>query len=350
MSKVTIKMIANKMNLSVSTVNRALINKGRINEKTKEKVLKVANEMGYRPNPQAKSLSSKDALKIAVICPNDFYFQKVIEGIEAYRQENEGYRLELVYKCRESHSLPGQLAALRECAENGVNGILISPVHPVLLNDEIRNFSKLGIPTVTFNNDTVESDRIAYVGQNGRLAGAMAGELMSRFLKPGDKVAYMATDSIALGLKERTDAFYKAIAESDRRIECCGPFEYQDSWDIKDAVDFTANMLAAQKINGVYANNMFGTYALAYAIKKKRLAREVVAIGHDSNIEIEGFIRDGILSATLLQNPFLQGYQSLKLMFEHLYLKKQITQPLTYIRTVVLMQSNLEENNGAGYL
>ena len=64
-------MIADKLGVSVSTVNRALINKGRISEETKRKILKTAEEMGYRPNVQAKALSSKDTLRIAVLCPRD---------------------------------------------------------------------------------------------------------------------------------------------------------------------------------------------------------------------------------------------------------------------------------------
>ena len=146
-------MIADKLGVSVSTVNRALINKGRISEETKRKILKTAEEMGYRPNVQAKALSSKDTLRIAVICPRDFYFKTVIEGMESYRKEHEEYRIKLLYKCDDFQSVADQLSALQECEHDEVQGILISAVHPTQLNKQLRLLFKKGIPTITFNND-----------------------------------------------------------------------------------------------------------------------------------------------------------------------------------------------------
>ena len=66
-----------------------------------------------------------------------------------------------------------------------MQGILISAVHPTQLNKQLRLLFKKGIPTITFNNDILGGPRIAYVGLNDRVAGAMAGELMSKYLFSG---------------------------------------------------------------------------------------------------------------------------------------------------------------------
>lgn len=348
MSRVVIKTIAEKMNLSVSTVNRALINKGRISEQTKQKVLKVAHEMGYRPNIQAKSLASKDILKIAVVCPDDIYFKDVIEGVKAYEKECEGYRLELLFLGTGAHTASEQLTVLRECITDDVNGIILSALHPTMLNDDIDNFAKTGIPTITVNNDVLRGRRIAYIGQNGSIAGAMAGELMVNYLPPGSKVAHMATSSVAMGLRERTASFREAIIANGKDIELCGPFEYHDDVLVeRNGTDVAVDVLTTHKVQGIYANNMVGTCAIAQAIKKTGV--KVVAIGHDSNDEINHHISNGNLSATLFQDPFQQGYQSLKLMFEHLYLKIEIRNPLAYIRTSVLMRANLNEGKNMAF-
>ena len=117
--------------------------------------------MGYRPNVQAKALSSKDTLRIAVICPRDFYFKTVIEGMESYRKEHEEYRIKLLYKCDDFQSVADQLSALQECEHDEVQGILISAVHPTQLNKQLRLLFKKGIPTITFNNDILGGPRIA---------------------------------------------------------------------------------------------------------------------------------------------------------------------------------------------
>lgn len=348
MSRVVIKTIAEKMNLSVSTVNRALINKGRISEQTKQKVLKVANEMGYRPNIHAKSLASKDILKIAVVCPSDIYFKDVIEGVKAYEKECEGYRLELIFLGADAHTASEQLAVMQECITEDVNGIILSALHPTLLNESLEQYATAGIPTITVNNDVLSGNRIAYVGQNGSVAGAMAGELMVNYLPPGSRVAHMATSSVAMGLRERTASFREAVLSSNKNIEIIGPFEYHDDVRVENnGVDVAVDVLTTQNVQGLYANNMVGTRAIAQAIKKAGV--QVVTIGHDSNDDINQYIKSGTLSATLFQDPFQQGYQSLKLMFEYLYLKIAIRNPLAYIRTSVLMHANLNEGKSMAF-
>ena len=341
--RTTIKMIADKLGVSVSTVNRALINKGRISEETKRKILKTAEEMGYRPNVQAKALSSKDTLRIAVICPRDFYFKTVIEGMESYRKEHEEYRIKLLYKCDDFQSVADQLSALQECEHDEVQGILISAVHPTQLNKQLRLLFKKGIPTITFNNDILGGPRIAYVGLNDRVAGAMAGELMSKYLFSGARVACMATTSAAMGLRERQICFCDTVQKSGKNIEICGPFEYCDNFDLDDILEKVTHILRTEHVNGIYANNMFGTYAISCALRKLGMKDKIVAIGHDVNAELDAFIRDGVLDATLFQNPFQQGYQALKVMVDYLYLKVPVFQPILYIRTLILMKSNLEE-------
>lgn len=336
-------MIADKLGVSVSTVNRALINKGRISEETKRKILKTAEEMGYRPNVQAKALSSKDKLRIAVICPRDFYFKTVIEGMESYRKEHEEYRIKLLYKCDDFQSVADQLSALQECEHDEVQGILISAVHPTQLNKQLRLLFKKGIPTITFNNDILGGPRIAYVGLNDRVAGAMAGELMSKYLFSGARVACMATTSAAMGLRERQICFCDTVQKSGKNIEICGPFEYCDNFDLDDILEKVTHILRTEHVNGIYANNMFGTYAISCALRKLGMKDKIVAIGHDVNAELDAFIRDGVLDATLFQNPFQQGYQALKVMVDYLYLKVPVFQPILYIRTLILMKSNLEE-------
>ena len=235
------------------------------------------------------------------------------------------------------------MIALQECEHDEVQGILISAVHPTQLNKQLRLLFKKGIPTITFNNDILGGPRIAYVGLNDRVAGAMAGELMSKYLFSGARVACMATTSAAMGLRERQICFCDTVQKSGKNIEICGPFEYCDNFDLDDILEKVTHILRTEHVNGIYANNMFGTYAISCALRKLGMKDKIVAIGHDVNAELDAFIRDGVLDATLFQNPFQQGYQALKVMVDYLYLKVPVFQPILYIRTLILMKSNLEE-------
>src|SRR5580765_5238288 len=97
MDKLTIKTLAKELQLSVSTISKALRDSHEISEKTKKKVLELARELKYTPNPYASSLRRKRSKTIAVILPEvaDNFFSLAINGIQSIA-EIKGYHL-LIY-------------------------------------------------------------------------------------------------------------------------------------------------------------------------------------------------------------------------------------------------------------
>ena len=91
--------IAKIANVSIGTVGRALNGQGRINESTRQRVLQIAQEWGYKPNLAARELSVGKGFRIGVCIPRElhFFFDQVRHGIvgEALRYEHLG--LDLIY-------------------------------------------------------------------------------------------------------------------------------------------------------------------------------------------------------------------------------------------------------------
>ena len=92
MEKVGIKDIAARAGVSIATVSHAFRNPGRVSDKTRERVLAAASELGYTPNRQAVSLRTARSGNIVVIIPDiaDSYNSEIIKGIEAVAR-NRGY-------------------------------------------------------------------------------------------------------------------------------------------------------------------------------------------------------------------------------------------------------------------
>ena len=86
MKRVTIKDIAKKLNLSTSTVSRAIIGDRNIKRETKEAVLKAANELGYRPNTVARTLKTGLTNTVGVLVPEMVTpcAAMVIEGVQSF--------------------------------------------------------------------------------------------------------------------------------------------------------------------------------------------------------------------------------------------------------------------------
>lgn len=96
--KVTIYTIAEKLGISATTVYRALNNKSRISDETKNKVLRMANTLGFKPNKLAQSLA-RNPIHLAVIIQTGVSsFQKsLIQGIRKTEEELENFNVTVDY-------------------------------------------------------------------------------------------------------------------------------------------------------------------------------------------------------------------------------------------------------------
>src|SRR5688572_27506682 len=86
----TIRDIAIKLNVSISTVSRALRNAPDINQETRKAVLEMAEKLNYEPNRVAQSLRSKKTNTLGVIVPEIVmhFFSSAISGIQEYAAEH----------------------------------------------------------------------------------------------------------------------------------------------------------------------------------------------------------------------------------------------------------------------
>lgn len=94
MEVITIKDIAKALNLSTSTVSRALRGSYEINPETKRLVMEYAERMNYRPNPIALSLKENRSRSIGIIIPEiaNNFFSQAINGMESIAY-NRGYHV-----------------------------------------------------------------------------------------------------------------------------------------------------------------------------------------------------------------------------------------------------------------
>lgn len=80
--KMTIDDIARELQVSKTTVSRAISGKGRISKSTRERVIRYIQEMNYKPNAIAKGLAQQKTYNIGFVMPNDYslvdlpFFQK----------------------------------------------------------------------------------------------------------------------------------------------------------------------------------------------------------------------------------------------------------------------------------
>lgn len=152
----TIKDIAKKLHLSISTVSRALRNAPDINPETKKIILELAELMSYLPNKLARSLRQNQTNTIGVIVPNlDYVISTMVKGIDEAALE-AGFT---VIVCQSNESFIREAVNTRRMLNSLVDGFIISVSSETKSNDHFKVLQEREIPLVVF--DRVIPDMVA---------------------------------------------------------------------------------------------------------------------------------------------------------------------------------------------
>lgn len=156
-NKVTLKELAKLLNVSVSTVSKALNDSPEISEKTIHRVKELALLHNYRPNPTAVNLKSSKSGTIAVIVPNisNSFFAKVLSGIEEEAQ-SKGLQV-ITYISNESYKKEKQICDM--VSSGFVDGVLIAPSEEAQKQkqfDHYRELLEYEIPVVFYDRINVD--------------------------------------------------------------------------------------------------------------------------------------------------------------------------------------------------
>ncbi|NTV37521.1 MAG: LacI family transcriptional regulator [Anaerolineaceae bacterium] len=152
---VTIIDIAKKLNVSHSTVSRALNGSTLISHDTTERIRKIAAEMGYLHSAAARSLKTNRSQALGVIVSNinDPFFGEILQGIEEVAQNND-YSL---FMAASQHDPDREQHIVQTMREHRVDGVIICSAS--FSTAQSNQFSKYGIPIVVVNNQAAEDYR-----------------------------------------------------------------------------------------------------------------------------------------------------------------------------------------------
>lgn len=148
-SRTTIKDIARELNISTSTVSRALTDRWDVNPETRKAVLELAEKLNYRPNPISLNLKQQQSMTIAVVVPEFItsFFSEVLTGIQSVMEE-EGYNI-LISQSHESAET--ELRNLKMMESKMVDGFIVSVSHGDSNKEFYKHLTDKNIPLVFVN-------------------------------------------------------------------------------------------------------------------------------------------------------------------------------------------------------
>jgi DNA-binding LacI/PurR family transcriptional regulator len=213
---VTIKDLAEQLNLSVSTVSKALNNYPHVSEETRQRVLAKAKELGYRPSVIAKGLQARESRMIGYswrpVPPNQFnpILEKFIHSM-AEAAARRDYHV-LTFPCPEPYD---EVDVYREMVKNGrVDGFILPNTN---LNDRrIRYLLDESFPFVAFGRSNSEWD-FPWVDVDGTDGVKQA---VAHLLELGhQRIACLAWPEASLTGQYRLDGYQAAMASAGLQVD-----------------------------------------------------------------------------------------------------------------------------------
>ena len=146
---VTMRDVAQKAGVSIKTVSRVVNDQGEISEATRQQVLAVIGELGYRPSRLARALVTRQTHTVGLLVSDitNPFFPKVARGIMDVAQR-KGYN---TFLCNTDGNSAQELSLLESLADHGVDGIILYPSYNS--SDNLNVFVKYYRPVVVINHD-----------------------------------------------------------------------------------------------------------------------------------------------------------------------------------------------------
>lgn len=340
MKKVTIYDIAAELNISTTTVNRALNNKPQISEKTRALVLKKAEELGYSINRAAKSLARR-MIEIDFIIYNHVpvFHNEIIAGVRQAFKDLSDFNVH-----GEIHEVTGTdfsahetiLHKMNELCEKKPDGvILLSTFDTAGLYEMIERLQKEGVKIALVNSDLAGSNRNFAVRQNDRMAGRVAAELLCRFQGTGF-VAAFSGKSDAVGHMETIGGFCE---ECERRgVTVAAVYENYDNPEFA-AYNTTRLFLEHPEIGGIYVNSA-NSEPVCQKLVELGKAGKVKLVTSDLFDAIRFYMKQDVVQATIFQDPFRQGYMVTEWIYKSIA-EGVVPDDIIFIEPTVILQSNI---------
>lgn len=214
--KITLKHIAKELDVSISTVSKALKNSEEISRDTKEKIQAFAKLYNYKPNNIAISLKNKRTKNIGVVIPDivHHFFTTVIRGIEKYAN-TKGYN---VIVCLSDESFDKEVINMEMLANGSIDGFIMSLSSDTQLKNDynhLKEVTEQGIPLVLFDRVTnqINCDKIVIDDQMGSYMAT------KKLIAEGRrKIALITTEDYLSVSKARTEGYLKALSDHNIKI------------------------------------------------------------------------------------------------------------------------------------
>ncbi len=348
MQRVTIKDIAEITKMSSGTVHRALTGKKGVSDEVRNRILEVAEELGYKPNYIASSLKRK-ALNVIVFLPNKtginkYFYLPIWEGIYKAFSEHKDFNINYIELPFDEENQEKDIILKKFLDENKleING-LITQASLGLENDKaIKHCIDNKIPTSLVVNDFEDLDRLCFVGGDYFTTGKLCAEMLSSQIDNGSDILVFCGNEKTPSHRLTVSGMESYILENNLEFRLVKIFdsEYKD-----EILNCAKNEILNNKnLKAIYSVNAKNTVLLCELLKSINCDKSFRVIGSDVFTESIEYMEQNVLDNIMHKNPRQQSYKATKMLIDYIIKNETPKQKVTLSKTEIVFKSNLNSH------
>ncbi len=350
--KVSLKDIAKKINTTPATVSRALNNRPGVSEELRNKIIEVANEMGYVPNVMAREIRAEKR-NILVLFPvkdynASFYTDLLWKGYEKGKSEQSMHEVDWYEFYLEgedlTHSNEIKAEKLQEYINAGVkfDGVIIyqAGYHKQLFS-LIEKLDRENVPIIAIHKTMDELKYTSLITDDSYTIGKLAAEMLHKFGKKQKQILLVENSEDALfGKDETSQGFQEEITRlfPDIIIKKIDQFS-------PDLLDFSTSVLNDENTTGLFATTARAGIFLSKLVEINEWQDRFFLITTVLNYNSKQALKKGVVKCILDNHPEREGVEAVRVLFNILVFNNEpIKEKKIPLR--ILFESNIDNIDG----
>lgn len=348
--KATINMVAERAGVSRGTVDRVLNQRPHVKPEIYERVRRAMQELHYVPprEEQAQALGLLPALdmpecKLGILLSDEqgYFRRELLRGIEAAKRVLSDYGVEVIVEMCET-GLPSEtVERLQRLADHAVQGIALCAKDHSAIVDRVNALVDSGIAVVTFNSDLAHCNRLCFVGQQLVKGGRVAGELMSKYMRPDDTLLVAIGNPEFNAHRLRLQGFCERLYEkkfNGNKLELIETYN-----DYSLTYQKVSETLSRRRdVKGIYMANHSVTGCVE-AIRDAGLQGRIRVVCHDLTDSARRFLESGEVDFVIAQNIYQQSFRALVILQEYVQKHAVPNQERECLPIEVLCSENMDD-------
>jgi len=254
----------------------------------------------------SQAMQGKDMSKVNTWMVVNILATYWVAGKEGDAQAARELGIKAQYEGPTQGQLSTQVSMYQTLASTGANGLFTSVIDPTSEARILNNAVDKGVNLVAIDSPVPASvHSLVYVGTPNYAAGQAAGEAMKKALPQGGDVAILTGSLTAPNALQRIAGFKAALAGSNVQVATT----QNDNGSAATASSNADSVIASMpNLKGMYGVYSYDGPAAAVAVKSKGEIGKIMVVADDNEPGTIAGLKNGTVAASIIQQPYMQGY------------------------------------------